>query len=311
MLDRVSASARSITSDEDRAHLRILLCRLELPRHSGEEAVEDKLGLNAYYRVIGAGHPCIGDERSAIGQHAGVGGWDMGVGSEYSGDAAIKIPAQRDLLAGGLGVEVEQDDRGSDLAEKLVGLAEGVVTRGHEDAALEVQHGVLLTVGKFTLVHAEAGGADRIVGRAKDATAAEVRVGRDGHVLEDLALVPDVVAGRDDVGAHVEDLFGDGRGDAKASGSVLAVDDEEVDGVCLKDVRKVLVYDMAAGGAEDVADKKDVHLKILHGREARDSAGVAGCGSLLAWQTASDFSWVYGFWPCWLKSRIRCTLLLR
>jgi hypothetical protein len=30
-------------------------------------------------------------------------------------------------------------------------------------------------------------------------------------------------------------------------------------------VGKMLAYDVAAGGAEDVADEEDVHLEILHG----------------------------------------------
>jgi hypothetical protein len=68
-----------------------------------------------------------------------------------------------------------------------------------------------------------------------------------------------VVAGGDDVGAEVEELFCDGGGDAEAAGGVLSVDDEEVDGVGFEDVGEVFADDVAAGGAEDVADKKDVH----------------------------------------------------
>jgi hypothetical protein len=92
-----------------------------------------------------------------------------------------------------------------------------------------------------------------------------VRVGGDGHVLEDLFFVPDVVAGGDDVGAEVEELFRDGRGEAEASGGVLAVDDKEIDGVGFKDVGKVFADDVAAGGAKDIADEEDIHWKSLHG----------------------------------------------
>ena len=94
-----------------------------------------------------------------------------------------------------------------------------------------------------------------------------MRVGRDGHVLEDLFLVPDVVAGGDDVRAEVEELFGDGGRDAEASGGVFAVDDEEIDGVGFEDVGQMFADDVAAGGAEDVADKKNIHSKSLHGGE--------------------------------------------
>jgi hypothetical protein len=66
--------------------------------------------------------------------------------------------------------------------------------------------------------------------------------------------------------AHIEDLFGDGRRDSETSGSVLAVDNNQVDSVGFDDVRKVLMDDVAAGGAKDIADKEDIHLKILHVR---------------------------------------------
>ncbi len=150
---------------------------------------------------------------------------------------------------------------GGDFGEELVGLAEGIVAGGHEDSALKVEDGVLLAGGEFALVEAEAGSSSGVVGGAEDAAAAVVRVGGDGHVFEDLALVPDVVAGGDDVGSHVEDLFGEGGRDAEASGGVFAIDDEEVDGVGFEDVGEMLAYDVAAGGAEDVADKEDVHLE--------------------------------------------------
>ena len=156
-------------------------------------------------------------------------------------------------------MEVEEDYFCGDLVEELVGFAERVVAGGHEDATLEVHDGVGLAGRELALVDAEAGGADGVVGGTEDAAAADVGVGGDGHVLEDLALVPDVIAGGDDVCAEIEELFCDGRGDAEAASGVLSVDDEEVDGVGFEYVRKVFADDVAAGGAKDIADKKDVH----------------------------------------------------
>jgi len=98
------------------------------------------------------------------------------------------------------------------------------------------------------------------VGGAEDAAAADVGVGGNGHVFEDLFFVPDVIAGGDDVGSEVEEFFGDGGGDAEASGGVFAVDDEEIDGVGFEDVGEMLAYDVAAGRSEDVADEENVHL---------------------------------------------------
>ena len=85
-------------------------------------------------------------------------------------------------------------------------------------------------------------------------------VGGDGHVLEDLFLVPDVVAGGDDVGAEVEELFGDGGRDAEAAGGVFAVDDEEVDGVGFEDVREVLADDVAAGASRRRRRRRECSL---------------------------------------------------
>jgi hypothetical protein len=92
-----------------------------------------------------------------------------------------------------------------------------------------------------------------------------VRVDGDVDVLEDFFLVPDVVAGGDDVRAEVEELFGDGWGEAEAAGGVLAVDDEEVDGVGLEEVGQVLVHNVPAGGAEDIAYKQNLHCTSVNG----------------------------------------------
>jgi hypothetical protein len=73
-----------------------------------------------------------------------------------------------------------------------------------------------------------------------------------------------MVASGDDIGSHVEDLLGQRRCNAETSGGVLAIDNQKIDGVGFKNVGEMLAYDMAAGGPEDVADKEDVHLKILH-----------------------------------------------
>jgi len=212
-------------------------------------------------------------------EEALVCGGDVGVGAEDGGDAAVEVPAEGGFFAGGFGVEVEEDDFGVGVAldhdEELVGFTEGVVGGGHEDAALHVHDGVLGAVAELTLVESEAGCAVREVGGAEDAAAASVGVGGDRHVFDDLFFVPDVVAGGDDVGAEVEEFFGDGGCDAEAAGGVFAVDDKEIDGVSFEDVGEVLAYDVAAGRSEDVADEENVHLWIL-ARAERKSFDAKG-----------------------------------
>ena len=138
-------------------------------------------------------------------------------------------------------------------------LRKGSSQLDHEDAALQVDDGV--GAGRWGACprRHRSRACRRVVGGAKDAAAADVRVGGDVDVLEDLFLVPDVVAGGDDVRAEVEELFCDGGREAEAAGGVFAVDDEEIDGVGFKHVGQVFADDVAAGGAEDIADKEDIH----------------------------------------------------
>jgi len=229
-LDVVGTACRSVAGDKRGAHLRIAFGGFELAGHSGEETLENLLDFNADDGVVGAGHAYIGLVGGASGKDAFVGSGDVGVGAKEGGDAAVKIPAQGDLLAGGFAVQVEEDDPGSgfgcDLGEEVVGLAEGIVAGGHEDAALQVHYGVGLAGREFALVEAKARGADGVVGGAKDAAATDVRARRNSHVLEDLLLVPDVIAGGDDVRTEVKELFRDGGRDAEAASRVFAIDDQ-------------------------------------------------------------------------------------
>ncbi len=269
VLDGVSAAGCSVAADEGGGHFGVTFGGLELARHSGEEAVEDKVGFDADDGVVGAGHADIGDVGCALREDAGVGGGDVGVGAEDGSDASVKIPAESDLFAGGFGMDVEDDEFGLECVEDLVGFAERVVAGRHEDAALKVDDGVGLASREFSFVDAESGSADGVVGGTEDAPATLVGVGGDGHVFEDLFFVPDMVAGGDDVGAHVEDFFGDGGCEAEASGGVFAVDDKEFNGVGFEDVRQMFAYDVAAGGAKNVADKKNVHKKDAITRDTR------------------------------------------
>ena len=75
------------------------------------------------------------------------------------------------------------------------------------------------------------------------------------QVVDQLALVPDVVAGGQHVRAQIEELFGDLRRQAKAAGGVFRIDDGQLDVVRLAQVADVLAHDPAPRAAEDVADE--------------------------------------------------------
>jgi hypothetical protein len=80
------------------------------------------------------------------------------------------------------------------------------------------------------------------------------------EVVDQLALVPHMVAGGENIGAQVEELIGDLRGQAEASGGVFGVDDGEVDRVRLAHMADVLADDLSSRTAEDVADEENVQL---------------------------------------------------
>ena len=116
-----------------------------------------------------------------------------------------------------------------------------------------------LSVAVLPFVHTQAGQIGSVVRGAEDAAAAGVRVRRGGlNVFDDLALVPDVVAGGDDVNAEIEQLFGDGGGDAEAAGRIFSVDDE-INRAVFDQAGQAVFDDVASRTSENVADKKNMH----------------------------------------------------
>ena len=136
---------------------------------------------------------------------------------------------------------------------------EGVIGCVHEDAAAEIDDGIGHAGLRGSLEDAIAGKAGLEVGRAQDAAGAILAIGRHGvQIVDQLALVPDVIAGGEHVRAQVEEVFGDLRGDAEAAGGVLSIDDDEFDVVGLTDMPDVLADDLSSRAAEDIADEENV-----------------------------------------------------
>ena len=80
-----------------------------------------------------------------------------------------------------------------------------------------------------------------------------------GDVGDDLALVPDVVAGGDAVDAGLVQLGADLGGDAEARRRVLAVDRHEIETEFAPQARDFLDHRIAAGPADDVTAEQDLH----------------------------------------------------
>jgi len=273
-LDGMRTARGAVAANQRGADLRVAFGGLKFTGHSGEKALEHELHLHPDDRVKRPGHTHVRLKRRAAGEDAFIRRGNVRVRAEHGGHAAIEIPAKSDLLARGFAVDVEHDNlRRSvlgNLRKQVVGLAKGVVAGGHKDAPLHVDNGILLAGGQFAFIHSEAGCADSVIGRADDAAAAHMRILRHGHVFKNLFFVPDVVAGRDHVRTQVEELFRNRRRQAEATGGVFAVDDEQVNGVGFNDVPEVLVDDVAAGRAKDVADEEDIHTEECNAVAMRD-----------------------------------------
>jgi hypothetical protein len=73
----------------------------------------------------------------------------------------------------------------------------------------------------------------------------------------EVAVAPDVIAGRDDVGASLEDAQRELRSQPRAVRRVLAVDDAEVGAELVAELGQALLDGPPAGSAEDVCDEED------------------------------------------------------
>ena len=81
----------------------------------------------------------------------------------------------------------------------------------------------------------------------------------DLEIVDDFALVPDVIAGGDYIDAQFEQFFGERRSDAEAAGRIFAVGDHEIDGVIFHEPRQAVLDDVSPGTAENVANEENSH----------------------------------------------------
>jgi hypothetical protein len=86
--------------------------------------------------------------------------------------------------------------------------------------------------------------------------------GYGAEIVNDFALVPDMVAGSKDVGSKVEEVFGKGRCQPEASGSVFCIYDHEVDLAFRDDVGQMLPHHPPSWARENVPDKEQFHREM-------------------------------------------------
>ncbi len=168
--------------------------------------------------------------------------------------------ADRHLLARRLGVDVD-DDRGRPGAERVIGEdrrepGERVVERVHEQPAHQVDDECRAAVVEAVQPPAGAGRARREIRRPQHA-----RVALD--IGDQLALVPDVIAGRQHVDAAIVEFAAQPLGQSRPMGRVLGVDDDEIERQIAAQLRDVLLDHLAPRPSHHVAAKQDVHAMPL------------------------------------------------
>src|SRR6478609_2378227 len=135
----------------------------------------------------------------------------MGVRADDEAGAAVAEEADALLLAARLAMEVDDDGIGGNAEragpEFALQRGEGIVERGHEDAAERIDDESMPAVLGLDQGGTAAGRAARIVRGTHQALGA-----LDEH--QRLALVPGMVAERDRIGAGIEQLLIDSLGDA-------------------------------------------------------------------------------------------------
>src|SRR6266403_2410979 len=171
---------------------------------------------------------------------------------------AVEVPAEGDFLGRSFGMEVDEDDLCLDLLQKFVGEAEGVVAGSHEDAALQVDHGV---VGAIFLAfeHSPAWQTRGEICRAQQSPRRAMRIAVCHlEVFDDFALIPDVIAGRHDIDAEIEEFVREWRRDTEPGSGIFAVGDHQIDGMLLYEFRQAVLDDGSSGTAKNVADEENV-----------------------------------------------------
>src|SRR5690606_24279800 len=110
--------------------------------------------------------------------------------------------------------------------------------------------------------------------------------------VENLPLVPGMVAHRDAVHTRLEQFLGDRGGDAPAARGIFPVGDDEMRAVCLPEPGHHPLYRFPSRTADNVSDKDHVHCYFL---PAGKESGRLLCshfqllpygGSYLAYSTA-------------------------
>ena len=189
-----------------------------------------------------------------------IGGRHVCMSADDNADASVDIMAEGHLLRRRLGVEID-DHRIATITQRAhfelaVDGAERIVElRLDHHPAHDVHHQYALAVAASEDAHSLARHTRRIIQWAEHI----------GHALDEdksFALVEGMIAERHHIGAGIDKPQIDLLGDAKTVRGILAVDDDEIGGVALLQLRQDARHRLTAGPADDIAEKQKAHVAI-------------------------------------------------
>src|SRR5438067_5775999 len=190
LLDRGRSTAGAVRLDHHGVEHHRPLPHLEPRWQMSQEAGQHGLHAEPDDRIARAGHSQVADIGGAAWQEPGIGGGDVGVGTDHRADATVQVPAHRVLLAGDLAVKVHEPHGWQWLGgsiEERVRSREWRVELVHVHATHQVDDCHLTAVGQ--VVH-QPSASGRIVWVVQWAQDWPITL----QVVVDLALLPDVVA---------------------------------------------------------------------------------------------------------------------
>ena len=222
----------------------------------GEESLDDGICLASQDAFLSACEAGVAKKAGAAGQDLLIGGLNVSVRADQGGNASVQKSRHGDFLRSGFGVHVDEDDGGfsSERGKGGVDGLKGIVQRGHERAALEVDYRNRTDAGMPPHGGSLAGSARWIVERTE----------KSGFFLQQLphrSLIPKVIARSDDVHLRFVNLLGGFRRNAGASGGVFPIGDNHVDVALPAKERNEFPNGPPSRRSHDVADKKNSHLR--------------------------------------------------
>ena len=131
-------------------------------------------------------------------------------------------------------------------------VAKGTIDAGHENAPLQIQDADAHAAGRVPDVNAGSGSRGRIVMGTKQSRLL-------GQIRHDGTLVPDVIAGGQQIDFALQKFVGDLGCDSETGSRVFDVGNAEINAVFLDDCVQLFLKQPSAGFPENITNEKGSH----------------------------------------------------